>query len=171
MQLSVYTNMKIFCGCQFGSPTLEGVKVYIRPPIYFRAHRRRVRQFEQQITPHRNHHTTSINIVFYLTLQNVHWSELIARKEKESDCESLPENEIKRREAVWELFKSECVFLLDHLMVLKHVSRMLHLFYQYRLSKWWTIWCQRIVESTLRWEYNCESIIVLLGKLFSEILD
>jgi hypothetical protein len=33
----------------------------------------------------------------------------------------LAENERKRREAVWELFQSETVFLVDHLMVLKHV--------------------------------------------------
>lgn len=32
-----------------------------------------------------------------------------------------PEIERKRREAVWELFRSESVFLIDHLMVLKHV--------------------------------------------------
>jgi hypothetical protein len=45
---------------------------------------------------------------------------------KESDCAGpvaiLQENERKRREAVWELFQSETVFLIDHLMVLKHVS-------------------------------------------------
>ena len=33
----------------------------------------------------------------------------------------LSENERKRLEAVWELFQSETVFLIDHLMVLKHV--------------------------------------------------
>jgi hypothetical protein len=31
--------------------------------------------------------------------------------------------EVKRREAVWDLFQSELVFLIDHLMVLKNVSR------------------------------------------------
>ena len=61
------------------------------------------------------------------TLQDVHWSELIASKDKETtsstnSLEGITENERKRREAVWELFKSECVFLIDHLMVLKHVS-------------------------------------------------
>lgn len=30
--------------------------------------------------------------------------------------------ECKRREAVWDLFQSECAFLYDHLMVLKNVS-------------------------------------------------
>jgi len=33
----------------------------------------------------------------------------------------LIETERKRLEAVWELFQSETVFLIDHLMVLKHV--------------------------------------------------
>ena len=31
-------------------------------------------------------------------------------------------NEEKRCEAVWDLFQSETAFLLDHLMVMKHVS-------------------------------------------------
>jgi len=34
---------------------------------------------------------------------------------------ALTENERKRLGAVWELFQSETVFLIDHLMVLKHV--------------------------------------------------
>ena len=34
----------------------------------------------------------------------------------------LSRNETKRREAVWDLFQSECAFLYDHLMVLKNVS-------------------------------------------------
>ncbi|XP_069975090.1 pleckstrin homology domain-containing family G member 7 [Penaeus vannamei] len=34
---------------------------------------------------------------------------------------SLNKNETKRREAVWDLFQSECAFLYDHLMVLKNV--------------------------------------------------
>lgn len=34
----------------------------------------------------------------------------------------LTRNEEKRREAVWDLFQSETAFLLDHLMVMKHVS-------------------------------------------------
>lgn len=33
--------------------------------------------------------------------------------------------ECKRREAVWDLFQSECAFLYDHLMVLKNVSTFL----------------------------------------------
>ena len=53
--------------------------------------------------------------------QDAHWSDLIASKEKDQPVQELPETERKRREAVWELFKSECVFLVDHLMVLKHV--------------------------------------------------
>lgn len=38
------------------------------------------------------------------------------------DSLDLVETERKRREAVWELFRSETVFLVDYLMVLKHVS-------------------------------------------------
>ena len=34
----------------------------------------------------------------------------------------IKRNEEKRREAVWDLFQSETAFLLDHLMVMKHVS-------------------------------------------------
>ncbi|XP_074644625.1 uncharacterized protein LOC141901339 [Tubulanus polymorphus] len=55
--------------------------------------------------------------------KNVHWSDLIASRDKQGYVEPapmIPETERKRREAVWELFKSECVFLIDHLMVLKH---------------------------------------------------
>jgi len=50
-------------------------------------------------------------------MQGVHWMELL------SNCAGgvLVENERKRLEAVWELFQSETVFLIDHLMVLKHV--------------------------------------------------
>lgn len=55
--------------------------------------------------------------------QHVHWTELIAGKDKdEGEGSSLSDSERKRREAVWELFKSELVFFLDHLMVIKHVS-------------------------------------------------
>lgn len=61
-------------------------------------------------------------MVFYVTvLQNVHWSELIAGAKDEGEGTALQESERKRREAVWELFKSELVFFLDHLMVIKHV--------------------------------------------------
>ena len=35
----------------------------------------------------------------------------------------LSRNEEKRREAVWDLFQSETAFLLDHLMVMKHVRK------------------------------------------------
>uniref|UniRef100_T1JEI5 DH domain-containing protein n=1 Tax=Strigamia maritima TaxID=126957 RepID=T1JEI5_STRMM len=36
-------------------------------------------------------------------------------------CSMMPRNEQKRKEAVWDLFQSECMFLYDHLMVLKNV--------------------------------------------------
>ncbi|KAK3102865.1 hypothetical protein FSP39_014522 [Pinctada imbricata] len=52
--------------------------------------------------------------------KGMHWSDLIASTDKNPEDLCLPETERKRREAVWELFKSECVYLLDHLMVLKH---------------------------------------------------
>jgi len=38
----------------------------------------------------------------------------------------VSEAERKRREAVWELCKSECVFLIDHLMALKHVRTLVY---------------------------------------------
>ena len=50
-------------------------------------------------------------------IQNVHWMDLLSN----SAGGVLRENERKRLEAVWELFQSETVFLIDHLMVLKHV--------------------------------------------------
>ncbi|KAL8577241.1 hypothetical protein ACOMHN_034267 [Nucella lapillus] len=50
----------------------------------------------------------------------VHWSDLIASTDKQIPPISISDTERKRREAVWELFKSECVFLIDHCMVLKH---------------------------------------------------
>ncbi|XP_069141397.1 uncharacterized protein [Argopecten irradians] len=52
--------------------------------------------------------------------KSLHWSDLIASSDKQTEQMCLSETERKRREAVWELFKSECVFLIDHLMVLKH---------------------------------------------------
>ena len=51
-------------------------------------------------------------------------------------------NEEKRREAVWDLFQSETAFLLDHLMVMKHVRIQLNikyevsLYYCYDRSTW-----------------------------------
>jgi len=42
--------------------------------------------------------------------------------DERSPATCLTETERKRREAVWELFRSECVFLMDHLMALKHVG-------------------------------------------------
>jgi len=57
------------------------------------------------------------------TLQNVHWTELMSSSPGSDSVSrsALTENERKRLEAVWELFQSETVFLIDHLMVLKHV--------------------------------------------------
>ena len=54
--------------------------------------------------------------------QTDHWSTLIANKDGDVDgTPALSGTETKRREAVWEVFQAECVFLIDHLMVLKHV--------------------------------------------------
>lgn len=52
--------------------------------------------------------------------KSLHWTDLIASSDKSPTRIVLPETERKRREAVWELFKAECVYLIDHLMVLKH---------------------------------------------------
>ena len=61
-------------------------------------------------------------IDFICVLQELHWSELVASSDREQDEILISEIERKRREAVWELFRCECVFLIDYLMVLKHVS-------------------------------------------------
>ena len=53
-------------------------------------------------------------------MQNTHWSKVISDGACNSDVISADER--RRRDAVWELFTSECVFLLDHLMALKHVN-------------------------------------------------
>ncbi|GIX76261.1 uncharacterized protein CEXT_59051 [Caerostris extrusa] len=37
------------------------------------------------------------------------------------DTQTRSRNELKRREAMWDLFQSECMFLDDHLMVLRNV--------------------------------------------------
>jgi len=60
----------------------------------------------------------------YIVLQTVHWTDLIAQTENNTKPIKISETERKRREAVWELFTCECNFLIDHLMVLKHVSRL-----------------------------------------------
>ncbi|XP_060606668.1 uncharacterized protein LOC132758973 isoform X3 [Ruditapes philippinarum] len=55
--------------------------------------------------------------------KSIHWTDLIASTDKQTSITetlNISELERKRRESVWELFKSECVFLIDHLMVLKH---------------------------------------------------
>jgi len=59
-------------------------------------------------------------------MQDAHWIDLGVSQNNDVSAEiaDVSETERKRREAVWELFRSECVFLIDHLMVLKHVSRL-----------------------------------------------
>jgi len=55
--------------------------------------------------------------------QNAHWTGAISDSASNNDVISASER--RRRDAVWELFTSECVFLLDHLMALKHVNNVL----------------------------------------------
>lgn len=64
---------------------------------------------------------TEFSFCFFFYFQNLHWSDLIASPDTKADPLRLSCKEMKRREAVWELFKSEVIFLVDHLMVLKHV--------------------------------------------------
>ena len=70
------------------------------------------------------YHLTDITICFYINfcLKTLHWSDVIASSDKSTIHTEVSETERKRREAVWELLRSECVFLIDHCMVLKHVS-------------------------------------------------
>lgn len=73
-----------------------------------------------------------------VALQTLHWSTLIASKDGDVDITSelaqQSNTETKRREAVWELFQAECVFLLDHLMVLKHVRTTLKISLLYSIA-------------------------------------
>ena len=46
----------------------------------------------------------------------------ITRRLSQVNNATLPEAEMKRREAVWELFHSEVVYLTAHLLVLKEVQ-------------------------------------------------
>ena len=55
------------------------------------------------------------------TSQDAHWTEVVSGSEAEVTSPVVSGHERKRREAVWELFTSQCVFLFDHLMALKHV--------------------------------------------------
>ena len=74
----------------------------------------------------------------FVLFQSVHWTDLIASTDKQTsvaDSLNISEIERKRRETVWELFKSECVFLIDHLMVLKHVSNVVPVGHRFRLRK------------------------------------
>jgi len=59
----------------------------------------------------------------WISMQDAHWIDLgVSQSDVGAEIADVSETERKRREAVWELFRSECVFLMDHLMVLKHVS-------------------------------------------------
>lgn len=59
-------------------------------------------------------------------LQNSHWTLLMGQSLERSPRRprsetTLSDHETKRREAVWELFHSEVVYLMSHLLVLKEV--------------------------------------------------
>ncbi|CAH8536113.1 unnamed protein product [Heterobilharzia americana] len=51
------------------------------------------------------------------SFRDSHWSHLDKSGASE---DHMPDREVRRREAVWELFKSELTFFIDHLMVLKN---------------------------------------------------
>lgn len=56
--------------------------------------------------------------------QNSHWTQLMGpspRRPWSDGISTLSDHETKRREAVWELFHSEVVYLMSHLLVLKEV--------------------------------------------------
>jgi hypothetical protein len=57
----------------------------------------------------------------FLSIQDAHWTDVVSGSESEVTSLPVTGYERKRREAVWELFTSQCVFLFDHLMALKHV--------------------------------------------------
>ncbi|CAL8088804.1 unnamed protein product [Calicophoron daubneyi] len=69
----------------------------------------------QRMTP------SSFHDHYLESFRHLHWSQLTPATENDSQPKpSMPDREIRRREAVWELFKSELIFFLDHLMVLKN---------------------------------------------------
>jgi len=59
--------------------------------------------------------------------QDSHWTQLIPnskgsnRRPLSDGFNNLSSHETKRREALWELFHSEVVYLIDHLLVLSEV--------------------------------------------------
>ena len=56
--------------------------------------------------------------------QDKHWRDVIMEVENNNThhvVHSPSQEEIKRRDKVWELFRSECVYLIEHILVLKNV--------------------------------------------------
>lgn len=60
--------------------------------------------------------------------KNSHWTQLMGqsiencpRRPRSDGIRALSDHETKRREAVWELFHSEVIYLMSHLLVLKEV--------------------------------------------------
>lgn len=61
-----------------------------------------------------------------ILLQNSHWTLLMGQSVERGPRRprsetTLSDHETKRREAVWELFHSEVIYLMSHLLVLKEV--------------------------------------------------
>ncbi|XP_072027482.1 uncharacterized protein [Amphiura filiformis] len=59
----------------------------------------------------------------FAAFKDKHWKELMSPQE--NGMEHLPvmhsPSELKRRDKVWELFRAECVYLIEHILVLKNV--------------------------------------------------
>lgn len=69
-----------------------------------------------------------VHYVYSDRLQNSHWTQLMgqsveksSRRPRSDSGTALSDHETKRREAVWELFHSEVIYLMSHLLVLKEV--------------------------------------------------
>ncbi|XP_022082507.1 uncharacterized protein LOC110974883 [Acanthaster planci] len=60
----------------------------------------------------------------FSTYKDKHWRDVIMEIENNNSNHTVyspPQDEVKRRDKVWELFRSECVYLIEHILVLKNV--------------------------------------------------
>ncbi|XP_072174279.1 uncharacterized protein [Diadema setosum] len=60
----------------------------------------------------------------FAEFKDKHWKDFVESKTEQSaqpNGLSLAKEETKRRDKVWELFRSECVFMVDHILVLKEI--------------------------------------------------
>ena len=94
-------------------------------------------------------------------LQTIHWSELIASKEQDVDV-VVTDGERRRREAVWEVFQSECVFLIDHLMVLKHVRHTL----SHSTRSTSPSFCYHMSRGVVSAAVTCPAMLILVERVF-----